>query len=249
MNISTKLLYSAAFVSVAFTVTAVEPTTPPVITWDPAEVGVIYASDQETFCDVMKDSKGNSVSAWAPVTWGQECIISDDECGDGAAIRIDNLDFLPMQFLATVDFSAYRFLHFDFWVSSDCLLDFTLQNWWPGDKFVSGIYSLKAGEWNSIDIDMSAFTWGTKNGAQERVVNVLKLGGENVDTKTNPYAETIYMTNVMAHNDEGVLAGVNSVVVADTPEGDGITYDLYGRRVGEGYKGIAIRNGQKLILK
>lgn len=249
MNISTKLLSSALLASAALSMTATEPTTPPVISWDPADVGVIYASDQDTFFDVMKDSQGNAANAWNQPVWGQTCVVSDDECGDGAAIRIDNLDFLPLQFLATLNLSDFRFLHLDLWVSSDCLLDFTLQNWWPGDKFVTEIYSLKTGEWNSIDIDMAALAWGMKNGAQERVVNVLKLAGENVDEEKNPYAETIFMTNVMAHNDESVLAGINDVVVTEAPEGDGITYDLFGRRVGEGYKGIAIRNGQKFILK
>jgi hypothetical protein len=145
MNSFTKFFSVVALATIATVSNAQTPTTPPTLKWDAGEIGVIYAADQDTYFDVLKDSKGNPASAWAPVSWGQTCVISDDECGDGAAIRIDNLDFLPMQFAATLDISEYRFFHIEYWVSADMQLDMTFQNWWPGEKFVSSIYDLKAG--------------------------------------------------------------------------------------------------------
>ncbi len=241
-----------SFVAVAIAVTscanvlAQTPAAPPAFTVDPAGAGVIYAADQDTYFEVLRDKDGNPANAWAPVVWGQKCVISDDEVGENgeAAIRIDNLDFLPLQFKSTVNLSEYRFLHIDIWPDSDMQLDFTLQNWWPGEKHVSAIYDLKGGQWTSIDIDMSTFPWGVKNGEQERVVNVFKLGGEKVNADEHPYAKTIYMTNIIAHNESP--AGVEGVTIKPV-EGNGITYNLFGIPVGDDYKGIVIRDGKKYI--
>lgn len=182
---------------------------------------------------------------------GQTCVISDDECGDGAAIRIDNLDFLPMQFPKTLDVSDYRFWHVEFWVSTDCQLDLTFQNWWPGEKFITPIYELKAGQWNVLDIDLDqeAFTWSKKNEIAQHCVNVFKLGGEAVNEDEHPYAQTIWMTNIVCHNDDSVLpAGINEI--ANTPQSaDSQKYNLAGQRVSSGYKGLAIVNGRKVMIK
>lgn len=95
----TKLFAVSAIAFMATAVQAQEVTTPPTFDIDPGEVGVIFAADQDTYFEVIKDSKGNSASNWAPVKWGQKCTVSEDEAGDGAAIRIDNLDFLQSSLL------------------------------------------------------------------------------------------------------------------------------------------------------
>ena len=246
MNNFTKLLSVVALSLATHVANAQTPTTPPTLKWDAGEIGVIYAADQDTYFDVLKDSKGNSVSSWVPVTWGQQCVISDDACGDGAAIRIDNLDFLPMQFQATVDVSDYRFFHVEFWVSSDMQLDLTFQNWWPGEKFVTPIYELKAGEWNVIDIDMDqeAFTWSKKNEIAQHCINVLKLGGEAVNEEEHPYAKTVWMTNIVVHNDASVVGIAN--VKADGNNSSAL-YNLAGQRVSSNYKGVVVKGGKKFF--
>lgn len=248
MNISTKLFALLSVAVCSLTANAQYPTNPPAVTWSPSEVGVIYAADQEKFTEVMSDIRGNAADQWSTVSWGQTCVISDDEVGDGyAAKRIDNLDFLPLQFKATLDMSAYRFLHVDLWVSESCQLDFTFQEWTYSGKYTSAIYSLEAGKWNSIDIDLSSFTWNNKNGAQERIVNVFKLGGENVNTAEHPYAKTIYMTNIMVHNDES-KSGIDDII-SDEKDGDGQAYNILGQPVGDDYKGIVIIDGKKYLRK
>ena len=86
MNMFTKLFAVSAIACMATAVQAQEVTTPPTFDIDPGEVGVIFAADQDTYFEVIKDSKGNSASNWAPVKWGQTCTVSEDEAGDGAAI-------------------------------------------------------------------------------------------------------------------------------------------------------------------
>lgn len=245
-------LCSIVALSLAATVThAQTPTTPAPLKWDAGEIGVIYAADQDTYPDVLRVGEGIPANTWAPVVWGQTCVISDDECGDGAAIRIDNLDFLPMQFPKTLDVSDYRFWHVEFWVSTDCQLDLTFQNWWPGEKFITPIYELKAGQWNVLDIDLDqeAFTWSKKNEIAQHCVNIFKLGGEAVNEDEHPYAQTIWMTNIVCHNDDSVLpAGINEI--ANTPQSaDSQKYNLAGQRVSSGYKGLAIVNGRKVMIK
>ena len=79
MNMFTKLFAVSAIACMATAVQAQEVTTPPTFNIDPGEVGVIFAADQDTYFEVIKDSKGNSASNWAPVKWGQTCTVSEDE--------------------------------------------------------------------------------------------------------------------------------------------------------------------------
>ena len=248
MNNFTKFFSVVALATIATVSNA--QTTPPTLKWAPEEIGVIYAADQDTYWDVMRDSDGNPANSWAPVKWGQTCVISDDECGDGAAIRIDNLDFLPMQFQKTMDFSDYRFFHIEYWVSADMQLDMTFQNWWPGEKFVSSIYDLKAGQWNVIDIDLDqeSFTWSKKNEIPQHCVNVFKLGGENVDKEAHPYAPVIWMTNIVCHNDASVITGISNVKAAASKNSTSL-YNLAGQRVSNDFKGVVVKDGKKYFNK
>ena len=242
----TKLFSIVALAVSATVANAQTPTTPPTLKWDAGEIGVIYAADQDTYFDVLKDGAGNPASSWSPVTWGQSCVISDDECGDGAAIRIDNLDYLPLQFKSTMILNDYRFFHIEYWVSSDMQLDMTFQNWWPGEKFVTPIYELKAGQWNVIDIDLDqeAFTWSKKNEIPQHSVNVFKLGGEAVDAEQHPYAQTIWMTNIVCHNDASVVTAISNVKAAAANNSTSL-YNLARPRVSNGYKGVVVKDGKK----
>ena len=258
MNMFTKLFALSAIACMATAVQAQEVTTPPTFDIDPGEVGVIFAADQDTYFEVIKDSKGNSASSWAPVKWGQTCTVSEDEAGDGAAIRIDNLDFLPEQFVSTLDLSEYKYLHLDIWANANGKLDYTMQHWWPSEKFTSPVTDLKAGEWVRLDIDMSSFAWSKKNEIQQRCINVFKLGGEAVDATVNPYPTLIYMTNIIAHNNDTFAA--QNTILADGATGienvtmqknskTGHTYNIAGQRVEKNYKGIVFVDGKKMIRK
>lgn len=259
MNIFTKFFAVSAIVCLSTASQAQNVTTPPVFNLDAAEVGVIFAADQDTYFEVIKDSKGNSASNWTPVKWGQKCTISEDEAGDGAALRVDNLDFLPEQFQATLDLSNYKYLHLDIWVNTDSQLDFAMQNWWPGEKFVTPIANLSAGNWTRIDIDMSSFAWSKKNEIQQRCLNIFKLGGESVDAVLHPYPTLLYMTNIIAHNSDEfasnnmVLAnastGIDNISIAHDAAKSGIAYNIAGQRVGKDYKGIVIVDGKKILRK
>lgn len=232
------------------------PDNPAVLTYDPAEVGVIYAADQDTYFETLRDGNGNSASDWAPATWGQSVVISNDECNDGAAaIRIDGLDFLPLQFPGTVSLAQWRWLHVDMWPTTDDQVCFKFQNWWPGEAYVTQIYELKGGQWNSIDIDMEDseyFQWSemkTDPETQEKYinkgVNVFQVAGEKIPNDF-PHAPTIYMTNIIAHNEGG--AGINSVSV-DNAIRTGRTYNVMGIEVDENYHGLVIRDGKKYFQK
>ena len=67
----TKLFSIVALAVSATVANAQTPTTPPTLKWDAGEIGVIYAADQDTYFDVLKDGAGNPASSWSPVTWGQ----------------------------------------------------------------------------------------------------------------------------------------------------------------------------------
>lgn len=232
------------------------PVDPPAVDFDPAEVGVIFAADQDKYFEVLRDGNGAAANDWAPVSWGQQCVISTDECqGGAAAIRIDNLDFLPLQFPSTVSLAEWRYLHIDMYAPSDDEVCFKLQNWWPGEAYVSDVYQLKGGEWTSIDIDMEDpdyFQWSevkTDPETQEKFinkgVNVFQVAGEKI-ANDYPHAATIYMTNIIAHNVDP--AGVEGIA-ADLVEKDSKIYNLMGVQVDENYKGIVIRNGKKFVQK
>lgn len=263
MKISTKLFSAAAIAAIATSgINAQTPADPATLNYDPAEIGVIFAADQDTYWEVLKDGNGNVASDWAPVTWGQSCVMSADECAGGAsALRIDNLDFLPLQFPATVSLAQWRYLHVDMWAPAEDQVCFKLQNWWPGEAYVSNVYTLKAGEWTSIDIDMEdpdCFQWSevkTDPETQEKYinkgVNVFQIAGEKI-ANDYPHCATIYMTNVIAHNytpaDNGEN-GENGVdgIVFETQKGK--TFNIFGLEVDETYKGIVIRNGKKYIQR
>lgn len=249
------LLAVATLATVTAGMNAQTPNDPPTLDYDPAEVGVIYAADQDKFFEVLRDGNGNSATDWAQVSWGQKVVISDDECNGGAsAIRIDGLDFLPLQFPGTISLAEWRYLHVDMWAPAEDQVCFKLQNWWPGEAYVSDIYTLKAGEWTSIDIDMedpNFFQWSevkTDPETQEKYinkgVNVFQVAGEKI-ANDYPHCATIYMTNIIAHN-YGENNGVNGIEAEKT---SGHTYNIYGVEVDENYKGIVIRDGKKYIQK
>jgi len=254
MKISTRFLSFAALATVAAAAGAQTPSTPPAINWDPADVAVIYAADQEKFPEVFKDSKGNAANAWTAPAWGQTCVFSDDEAGDGAAVRIDNLDFLPLQVQATVDLSDYRFLHIDLWAQNDDKMSIKLQNWWPGESFSADVIDLKGGEWKSVDIDLDGanFTWSKKNEIPQHCINIIQLGGEAIPNDY-PHSPAIYFTNLIAHNDASVLdpgAGIGNVAVDNAmTDSDTPVYNLFGQRVDKTYKGIVVSKGRKYIQK
>lgn len=263
MKISTKLFSAAAIAAIATSgINAQTPSDPAVLNYDPAEIGVIFAADQDTYWEVLKDGNGTPASDWAPVTWGQSCIISADECAGGAsALRIDGLDFLPLQFPATISLAQWRYLHVDMWAPAEDQVCFKFQNWWPGEAYVSDVYTLKAGEWTSIDIDMENpdnFQWSeikTDPETQEKYtnkgVNVFQIAGEKIDNDY-PHCATLYMTNVIAHNytpgenGENEENGVDGIA-AETLKGK--TFNIFGMEVDDTYKGIVIRNGKKYIQK
>lgn len=263
MKFSTKLFSAAAIAALATSgIYAATPDDPATLNYDPAEIGVIFAADQDTYWEVLRDGNGNPTTDWAPVGWGQTCVISADECNGGAsAIRIDNLDFLPLQFPATISLAQWRYLHVDMWAPEDDQVCFKLQNWWPGEAYVSDIYLLKGGEWTSIDIDMEDpdfFQWSevkTDPETQEKYtnkgVNVFQVAGEKIDNDY-PHCATIYMTNIIAHNytpgengenEENGVAGIGAESL------NGRTFNVYGVEVDESYRGIVIRNGKKFIQK
>lgn len=254
-NSTLALTIAAAFVCSA-NINAQTPDDPAALNYDPAEVGVIYAADQDKYFEVLRDGNGVPASDWAPASWGQKVVISNDECNGGAsAIRIDGLDFLPLQFKSTISLAAWRYLHIDMWAATDDQVCFKLQNWWPGETFVSQVYDLKGGQWTSIDVDMEDaeyFQWSeqkTNPETQEKYinkgVNVFQVAGEKLPNDY-PHAATIYMTNIIAHNGDGG-AGIANIVV-DAPA-DNRTFNLFGIEVDENYQGLVIRNGIKYIQR
>lgn len=259
MSIFTKLFAVSAIACMATVGRAQEVTTPPSFNLDAGEVGVIFAADQDTYFDVIKDSKGNPASSWAPVKWGQQCTVSEDEAGDGAALRVDNLDFLPEQFVATLDLSEYKYLHLDVWVNTASQFHFAMQNWWPGEKFITPMATFEAGKWVRLDIDMSSFAWSKKNEVQQRTFNIFKLGGESTDAETESFPTVLYMTNIIAHNDDA-FAAQNTILAessttsiknaaAQNKAKAGTAYNIAGQRVGKDYKGIIIVDGKKVLRK
>lgn len=260
MKISTKLFSLAALAALASNVNAQTPSDPATLNYEPAEVGVIFAADQDTFFEVLRDGNGNPATSWTLPVWGQSCQVSADECSGGAAaLRIDNLDFLPLQFAGTLSLAPWRYLHVDVWAPADDKLCFKFQNWWPGESYVSDVYDIKGGEWNSFDIDMENpdnFNWSevkTDPETQEKYinkgVNVFQIAGEKVANEY-PHCATIYMTNIIAHNyAPGELGGNEQDAVegimADSVKGK--SFNIFGMEVDENYKGIVIRDGKKYI--
>ena len=243
MKLSTQFLTLATMVAVTVpTFAQTVPDTPPAIKWD--------AADQDKFPEVFKDSKGNAANDWTAPSWGQKCVFSDDECGDGAALRVDNLDFLPLQFQATVDLSEYRFFHIDIWAQNDDQMCIKFQNYWPGESFVTEVYDLKGGEWKSIDIDMDRadFTWSKKNEIPQHCINILQFAGEKI-ANDYPHSPSIYLTNMMAHNDASVIGGSGIGSIAADASADNTLYNIFGQRVDKSYKGIVISNGRKFIQR
>lgn len=238
------LTLSLALMAFAANVNAQTPDDPAALSYDPAEVGVIFAADQEKYPEVMQTSKAPA-SDWAPVSWGQKTVLSYDECNDGAAaLRLDNLDFLPMQFQGTLQLGAYKYLHIDVWAAKDDLVCFKLQNWWPGEYYVTPAIDVKGGEWLSLDIDITdplLYQWGEPN---KKGVDVFQVCGENVPNEY-PHSESIYLTNIIAHNYDP--AGVANITV--DAAADNRTFNLFGMEVDENYQGVVIRNGKKFIQR
>lgn len=235
---------------------AQSPSDPPVFPLDWDEVGVIFAADADKYEDSVLRTNANGGTAadntdkWS-VLWTQNCTISADEVGDTgyAAIQVLNLDYLPIQFDGKITLTEYRYLHFDFWVPTECKFPITLYNWGEAnEEFVSDVYTFEAGKWTSIDIDLSQFDWNKKNDEQQRLVNVIKIGGAKFDEGATPQDNMptpIWFTNVIVHNESSIVAGIVNTEVSSVKST--ASYNLAGQRVSAQQKGISIQKGKKVV--
>ncbi|MGM9803816.1 MAG: YncE family protein [Muribaculaceae bacterium] len=127
----------------------------------------------------------------------------------------------------------------------------------------------------TIDPKTMTYSEGIYN---DEVTNAIKSLTSAYELYISPYTKNIYFTDALSYASAGYLYGYTpegtevfepqkvyinpahilaiptgstaiSTIDTDTTEGDGITYDILGRRVNENYKGIVIRNGKKYIQR
>lgn len=225
------------------TVSAQDPTTPPTPNWDASDVFNIIGSTYEY----------GAGSSFKVLTWGQKCTSDYDEAGDDEAYRIDNLDFLPIQFNKAISLDNYKYLHMDVWPSEDTHFYYSFIRWMPDGsqlRLYIPTQQLKANQWNSLDLDLSIMGWNVKNNVQERLVNILFFGGQEGDTEA--FASKIWIANLVAHNGDTsgtVVTGIKTINNTTSKKIDNSSYNLLGQKIGNNYKGIVIKNGKKVLVK
>lgn len=193
----THILAMAAAMMTAGFAQAQSPTDPPVAQWNAEDIYCIYAADGDQY----KPAEGTAMEVLT--TWGETDAVSDDEAGDYAALRVTRGggDFTPWQFSKAQNWSDYQYLHMDVWANEDSQFYLSFRNWSAGVHSASDVVQLKAGQWYSLDFDLSTFAWSEKNGLQERIVNVLVLGGEGEGIWASAKkASRVYVTNILCHN-------------------------------------------------
>lgn len=176
---------------------AQSPSDPPVAMWAASDVYCIYAADADQYTAV----EGTEMTVLA---WGGEDTVSDDEAGDYAALRVTagSGNYTPWQFSKAQNWNNYQYLHMDVWANEDCKFYVVFRNWSAGVRSGSEVVDLNAGQWYSLDFDLSTFAWSEKNGVQERNVNVLVLGGESEGIYADAQkASRMYITNILCHNE------------------------------------------------
>lgn len=200
------LIFSTALMVIAAgNVNAQTPNDPPVHNWGANDVHAIYVADDEQYTQ----AEGTGMTM---LDWGGQDTMSDDEAGDYAALRIvaGSGNYSPLQFDKAQNWSNYKYLHMDVWAIADCQFYVVFRNWSAGVRSGSAVLQLKGQQWYSLDFDLSEFAWSEKNGQQERLVNVLVLGGESEGIYQNAAkADKVWITNIIANNNaEGTIVGV-----------------------------------------
>ncbi|WP_455584849.1 T9SS type A sorting domain-containing protein [Bacteroides sp.] len=172
-------------------VNAQAPTEPaPALPYADENVGAFYSAVYDV------------VSTWQALVWGQNATVTDVEIGDDQAMKITNLDFLPMQLDSKyVIPNDFDYIHLDVFPSADTKFRIGFQCFGPAFEIYSKFYDLKGGQWNAVDIPLNEFEWPLKNDAQERIAQIMRFGG---DEGTVGYASEIYISNIVAYKGEPV---------------------------------------------
>lgn len=205
----TRIFAAALMVLAAGNVNAQTPNDPPVHSWGADDVHAIYVADDEQYTQ----AEGTDMTM---LVWGGEDSMSDDEAGDYAALRIvaGSGNYAPLQFTKAQNWSNYQYMHMDVWAIDDCEFYVCFRNWSAGVRTASEVVKLKGKQWYSLDFDLSQFAWSEKNGLQERIVNVLVLGGESEGIYEGAAkADKVWITNIICNNEaDGTVVGVGKQV-------------------------------------
>lgn len=205
----TRFFAAVLMMLAAVSVNAQTPGNPPEHSWATDDVYAIYVADDEQYTQ----AEGTGMTM---LVWGGEDKMSDDEAGDYAALRIvaGSGNYSPLQFDKAQNWSNYQYMHMDVWAVEDCEFYVVFRNWSAGVRTGSEVVKLKGQQWYSLDFDLSQFAWSEKNGMQERLVNVLVLGGESEGIYAEAAkAEKIWITNIICNNSaDGTVVGVGKQV-------------------------------------
>ncbi|MBQ7423714.1 MAG: glycoside hydrolase family 16 protein [Prevotella sp.] len=195
------------------------------------------------FSDVYTNNHNFDYAEW----WGGQAEKSDYATGGNNMWRIKKFVFIGSEH-DQADFSSYEGLHMDIYpVTKELQMGV-----FPINKNAAGTdnedergknITLVAGQWNQVNIPISDFT---SQGLSMQRTYQLKL-----TNLVNGGANEFFIDNIYYYRGGAPVSGISHLSEVRGREGAGARdmYNLAGQRVSDGYKGIVIRNGKKMIIR
>jgi len=133
------------------------------------------------------------VSALSVLTWGQKATLSYVTVGDGQAMKLTNLQWMPIGLTTAKDYSLLQYLHIDVYSNTASPFRLGLVIWGmagnPPTEVYTPYFNLTPGQWFSIDYPLSYF--------KDRDIDCRTLGAIRFgDDDGTVYSNEIYVDNI-----------------------------------------------------
>ena len=150
----------------------------------------------------------------------QQTNVTIEDIGGNNMLKYDNFDLQRIAFQNALDISGYTDVHMDIWSPGATQVNFNLTN--PGPVEAAYMINLVPGQWNSIDIPLSAFS-GVVN-----LSNVIRMKFDNGD-------DLIYFVdNIYFYGDCNVIPTCPVLVWEDNFTGTSLDNTKWSAQIGDG---------------
>ncbi len=161
---------------------------------EPTEPAPLPTQDAANVISIFSDAYTNVEGTDFNPDWGQSTMVTTEDIAGNNTLKYANFNYQGTQLGSTQDVSSMEFMHIDFWTADATMVQVTPISITTGESLFT-LMPITAGQWNSYDIPLSAFT---DAGVSMNDVHQLKFDGQ---TGTNP--SNIYLDNIYFYTEGG----------------------------------------------
>ena len=158
------------------------------IATEPTEPAPAPTQDAANVISIFSDAYTNLEGTDFNPDWGQSTVVTTEEIAGNNTLKYASFNYQGTQLDGAQDFSSMEFLHIDMWTADATVVLMSPISVSSGENLFS-LTPIAAGQWNSYDIPVSAFT---DAGVSLSDIHQLKFDGQAGTNPSNIYLDNIY---------------------------------------------------------